>query len=97
MDIPQNWMLVYEGIITDKRPYDNDIATISDGLKGKLDKPTNGTYVLDAEISDQIKDKVTNDKYLQDVIRGGMATPERVARRRYKSNLQTQKDRSEIR
>lgn len=88
---------MYEGIITDKRPYDNDIATISDGLKGKLDKPTNGTYVLDAEISDQIKDKVTNDKYLQDVIRGGMATPERVARRRYKSNLQTQKDRSEIR
>lgn len=78
MDIPQNWMLVYEGIITDERPYDNDIATISDSLKGKLDKPTNGSYVLDAEISNKIKDKVTNDKDLQDVIRGGMATPQQV-------------------
>lgn len=47
-------------------------------LEGKLDKPTNGSYVLDAEISNKIKDKVTNDKDLQAVIRGGMATPQQV-------------------
>lgn len=55
MDIPQNWMLVYEGIITDERPYDNDIATISDSLKGKLDKPINGKYILDKDIPSEFE------------------------------------------
>lgn len=70
MDIPQNWMLVYEGIITDERPYDNDIATISDSLKGKLDKPEGGTYVLDTEMPDLIKKKITGDTKLQELIKG---------------------------
>ena len=56
MDIPQNWMLVYEGIITDERPYDNDIATISDSLKGKLDKPTSGKYILDTDIPNRFEE-----------------------------------------
>ena len=63
-------MLVYEGIITDERPYDNDIATISDSLKGKLDKPEGGTYVLDTEMPDLIKKKITGDTKLQELLKG---------------------------
>lgn len=60
------------------KQYNEDREEDSRKLEDKLDKPKTGSYVLDAEMSDRIKDKVTNDKDLQAVIRGGMATPQQV-------------------
>ena len=72
------WLNASEANITDFWEVAEATENTASKLEGKLDKPTNGSYVLDAEISDRIKDKVTNDKDLQAVIRGGMATPQQV-------------------
>ncbi len=72
------WLNASEANITDFWEVAEATEDTANKLESKLDKPTNGSYVLDAEISDRIKDKVTNDKDLQAVIRGGMATPQQV-------------------
>ena len=72
------WLNASEANITDFWEVAEATEDTANKLESKLDKPTNGSYVLDAEISDRIKDKVTNDKDLQAVIRSGMATPQQV-------------------
>lgn len=72
------WLNASEANITDFWEVAEATEDTASKLEGKLDKPEGGSYVLDAEISDRIKDKVTNDKELQAVIRGGMATPQQV-------------------
>ena len=72
------WLNASEANITDFWEVAEATEDTASKLEGKLDKPEGGSYVLDAEISDKIKDKVTNDKDLQAVIRGGMTTPQQV-------------------
>ena len=70
--VRSNVVRIYKGIDTI-----DSFASISASLSNsraelarKLNKPEGGSYVLDTEVSDRIKDKVTNDKNLQELIKG---------------------------
>lgn len=52
------------------KKYNEDREEDRRKLEGKLDKPTSGKYILDTEISDRIKKKITGDTDLQKLIKG---------------------------
>ncbi len=64
------WLNASEANITDFWEVAEATEDTASNLEGKLDKPTNGNYVLDAEISNKIKEKITNDTKLQELIKG---------------------------
>ena len=64
------WLNASEANITDFWEVAEATEDTARELEGKLDKPKNGSYVLDAEISNKIKEKITNDTKLQELIKG---------------------------
>ena len=64
------WLNASEANVTDFWEVAEATEDTANKLEGKLDKPTNGSYVLDAEISDKMKDKIKGDTELQELLKG---------------------------
>ena len=64
------WLNASEANITDFWEVAEATEDAAREIEGKLDKPISGNYVLDAEISDKMKDKIKGDTELQELLKG---------------------------
>lgn len=64
------WLNASEANITDFWEVAETTENTARELEGKLDKPKGGNYVLDAEISNKMKEKIKGDTELQELLKG---------------------------
>ena len=64
------WLNASEANVTDFWEVAETTEDTANKIEDKLDKPTNGSYVLDSEMPDLIKDKIKGDTELQELIKG---------------------------